>query len=256
MLETNIINYLNNYNGNFAISIKNFNTNEHININENQIFPSASTIKLLILAELLRQESLNEISLNKLVRIKEYPLVLGDGILKELSSDISLSILDIATLMIILSDNYATNILIDILGFDNINNMACTLNLKNTKLQRKMMDQEASKNGLENLTTSSDMLNILDLIYNKDFINTEMSDLALNIMLKQQVGGINVSLNENIKVAHKTGDLDNLEHDVGIVFLENNNYALSILTNELDSNNIGKNIIQDISKLVFDYYNN
>ena len=253
MLKDRIDIYIKTYDANIAVAYKNLNNSETILINENKIFPSASTIKLLILGELLNRVEKKEICLSDKIDVYKYNKVGGDGILKELESEISLTYKDVATLMIILSDNYATNILIDILGFENINNLAKELNLNNTKLKRKMMDQEAAKKGLENETCAQDLLNILDLIYSKNFISEEMSILANDILLKQQVNGLNILLPEDTKVAHKTGDLDNLEHDVGIIYLKEVDYILCILTNKLDTNYQGKKIISEISKTVYDY---
>lgn len=253
MLNKKIDNYIQTYDANIALAYKDLNNSDTILINENKIFPSASTIKLLILAELFNRVEKKEISLSDKVDIYKFDKVGGDGILKEIESEISLTYKDVATLMIILSDNYATNILIDTLGFDNINNLAKELNLSNTKLNRKMMDTEAAKKGLENKTCALDLLKILELIYSKTYISEEMSVLANDILLRQQVNGLNILLPEDTKIAHKTGDLDNLEHDVGIIYLEDIDYILCILTNELDTNYQGKKIISEISKMVYDY---
>lgn len=256
MLREKIENYLSDYNGIFAVNIYNFNTKEKIEINSHLIFPSASTIKLLILIELLRKVNIGELDLDTTIKIKDYDIVDGDGILKEINTEVSLKLIDIATLMIIVSDNYATNILIDVLGFENINKTINQLNLNDTKLQRKMMDSEAKSQGLDNLTSSSDMISLLKLLYNNKLISPKFSKLIIDIMLKQQVSGINSLLPEELAIAHKTGDLDFLEHDVGLVFLENSNYAIAILTNELDSNDEGKNLIKNISKLTYEYFKN
>lgn len=252
MLETKIKNYIKDYKGDIAIYIKDLETKEEIKINEQIVFPSASTIKLVIMAELLDRVNNKDISLDEQINIGDYNKVGGDGILKELETKVSLSYKDILTLMIILSDNYATNILIDVLGFENINKQAEKLGLSNTKLKRKMMDQEAVKNGKENMTTAEDMKHILELIYNKEYISKEMSVLANDIMLRQQVNGLNIYLPEEIKIAHKTGDLDKLEHDVGIVYLDNKDYIICVLTKNLDSNIEGKKIISNVSKIVYE----
>ena len=71
-------------------------------------------------------------------------------------------------------------------------------------------------------------------------------------MLRQQVNGLNIYLPEEIKIAHKTGDLDKLEHDVGIVYLDNKDYIICVLTKNLDSNIEGKKIISNVSKIVYE----
>jgi len=155
--------------------------------------------------------------------------------------------------MIIISDNMATNILIDLLGINNINNTAEQLGLKQTVLQRKMMDFKAKASGKDNFTCANDMAHILELIYTGKAINNESSKIMLNILLRQQVNGsLNLYLPGEVKIAHKTGDLDNLEHDVGIVYLPTTNYIICVLTNNLKSNKEGREIIGLISKAVYD----
>jgi beta-lactamase class A len=155
--------------------------------------------------------------------------------------------------MIIISDNMATNILINLLGMDNVNSAIMNLGLPNTKLQRKMMDSQAAREGRENLITALDFANILELIYKGENVNKFFSDKMLDILKRQQVRGrLDLYLPEELVIAHKTGDLDNLEHDGGIVYLPNKEYIICVLTNKTESNKVGREIIGNISKMVYD----
>ena len=255
MLENKIKGFLRDVDGNVAVVIKNFNNGEIIQINQDYIFPSASTIKLVIMSELLKQVKENKLSINETIVITDKMITGGDGILKELNVGHRFTLGEIMTLMIIISDNTATNLLIDIVGMDNVNRMAQELGLKRTKLQRKMMDSVAVKYGRENYTSAQDMLNILELTYKGENIDGYYSKMMLDILKRQQVGGrLNLYLPENTVIAHKTGDLDRLEHDVGIVYLPNCEYIICVLTNETKSNKDGREIIGNISKLVYDQY--
>lgn len=224
-------------------------------INHNSIFNSASTIKLLIMSEILREINEGEHSLDELIILTEDVKVNGAGILKEFNSGHKFTIKEIITLMIVLSDNIATNLLINIAGIDRINKMGHDLHLKNTKIQRKMMDVTAVKTGKENLTCAEDLFHILELIYKGEDVNRKYSNFMLDVLKKQQVNGrLDLYLPSGIVIAHKTGTLDKLEHDVGIVYLQNCTYIICILTSNNKTNIEGKEIIGTISKIVYDAY--
>ncbi|KUO68408.1 MAG: serine hydrolase [Clostridia bacterium BRH_c25] len=253
--KKNLEEIINSSNANIGVAIKNMNTGETIMINEGLAFRSASTIKLLIMSEILKEVKEGEHTLDEPVVFADSIKVGGCGILKELNSGHQFTIEEIITLMIILSDNTATNILIDMSGMDRINSMALELGLKNTELQRKMMDFEAAKAGKENKTCAEDMMRILELIYNGENIDEKYSSIMLDILKRQQiVGRLDLYLPEDTVIAHKTGDLDKLEHDVGIVFLPNCTYIICVLTSENNSNREGQEIIGKISQLVYNSY--
>jgi beta-lactamase class A len=216
------------------------------------MFPSASTIKLVILAALMNEISKDTMKLNHTITLLNMHKCGGDGVLKELNEGHKFTLYEIAKLMIILSDNTAANILIDILSMEKINQMAKKLGMRSTKLNRKMMDSEAAKLGKENVTTAKDLCHLLELIYRGKVINKEYSKIILEILLKQQLGGrLNLYLHEDVVIAHKTGDLDKLEHDVGIVYNYPNDYILCVLTKNLRTNKDGREIIGKISLEVY-----
>jgi beta-lactamase class A len=253
MSEEKIRKFISGQKGNIAVVIKDLANNDTIKINEDLVFPSASTIKLSIMSELFNKVNEGVYRLNDVIEISEEMKTGGDGILKELNPGHKFTLEEICTLMIIVSDNMATNILIDLLGMDNINTAIRNLGLSNTKLQRKMMDSQAAKEGKENLITAEDFAHILELIYKGQNINSKFSRLMLNILKRQQVRGrLDLYLPEEVVIAHKTGDLDCLEHDGGIVYLPDREYIICVLTNQTESNKEGREIIGKISKLVYE----
>jgi len=255
MLEDRIKAFIKTQKGNIAVAVKNLKTGEEIRINENIIFPSASTIKLAIMSELLNRADKGSIKLEDTIELSEAMKTGGDGILKELKSGHRFSLEEIMTLMIIVSDNTATNILIDLLGMDNINGTIISLGLESTKLQRRMMDPRAAREGRENLITAKDLAHILELIYYGGNINKKYSGMMLDILKRQQVGGrLGLYLPEELVIAHKTGDLDRLEHDAGIVYLPDSEYIICVLTNETETNQEGREIIGKISGMVYEEY--
>ena len=238
--------------GNVCINFYDLNKNNGFSVNGDKKVLSASMIKLLILAELMKKVSENKFSLSDTVMMANFMKIEGDGVLKELNTGHHFTLKELATLMIIVSDNQATNILIDFLGMENINQLGKELDLKETFLGRKMMDAEARKKGYDNYTCADDISLLLKLIYQEKLINKEASQLMLDILLRQQQGErLQRYLPSDIKIAHKCGDLDNLENDGGIIWLGDRAYILVVLTNGMPNLQC-KQTIGKISKFVYD----
>ena len=127
---------------------------------ERETFPTASTIKLAIVYELFKQADEGTIRLDETVTLDRAKAVGGSGVLFELGTP-TLSIRDYAALMVTLSDNTATNILIDRLGMENIAKRMQGLGLNATKLRRHMMDTAAARRGDENVSTPDELVRLL-----------------------------------------------------------------------------------------------
>ena len=238
--------------GNVCINFYDLNKNNGFSVNGDKKVLSASMIKLLILAELMKKIFENKFSLSDTVMMANFMKIGGDGVLKELNTGHHFTLKELATLMIIVSDNQATNILIDFLGMENINQLGKELDLKETFLGRKMMDAEARKKGYDNYTCADDISLLLKLIYQEKLINKEASQLMLDILLRQQQGErLQRYLPSDIKIAHKCGDLDNLENDGGIIWIGNKAYILVVLTSGMPNLQC-KQTIGKISKFVYD----
>lgn len=251
-LENKIENIVEESSANISVCFYDLDQGEGFSIKGDEKVPSASMIKLLILLKALDECDKGKINLEDTIRLDDYEKVDGSGILKELSRDHKFSIRELLTLMIIVSDNTATNILIDLLGIEEINKIGHDLGLKKTTLERKMMDSNAREKGLDNFTSSNEILKLLKMIYEKDFVSEEYSNLALDILLRQQERQrLQRYLPEDLKIASKSGDLDNLENDGGIFFTENKNYILVVLVNQAESNVLAKEIIGEISLKIY-----
>ena len=238
--------------GKVCVNFYDLNKNNGFSINGDKKVLSASMIKLLILTELMKKISEDKFSLSDTIMMANFMKTEGDGVLKELNIGHHFNLKELATLMIIVSDNQATNILIDFLGMENINLLGKELGLKESFLGRKMMDTEARKNGYDNYTCADDISLLLKLIYQEKLINKEASQLMLDILLRQQQGErLQRYLPTDIKIAHKCGDLDNLENDGGIIWIGDRIYILVVLTSGM-SNLQCKQTIGKISKFVYD----
>ncbi|WP_297596160.1 serine hydrolase [uncultured Cetobacterium sp.] len=212
---------INEFQGEVGIIVKE-NTKNIFSKNETKVFQSASIIKLFILEAMIEKIENKTLHYNEKITIKEDEKVPGFGVLKLLDKNLSITIKDLATLMITLSDNTATNILIDILGIDFIQEFIRRKGYFETKLERKMFDNVAREKGLDNYTSARDSFRVLK--------NLSANSIALD-MLKNQLCNSKIPLYffRKIDVAHKTGDLTNIEHDVGTLFFKNTSVDLIIL---------------------------
>jgi len=245
--------------GTFGLVIGIIGTGEEIDINGDEVFPSASIIKIPILVEALRQRAEGRLSLEERVTLMEEDKVGGSGVLKEMTTGLSLPFSDVLTLMIIVSDNVAANIAIARVGMENVNAYVRQLGLRRTVLQRKLMDFEARKRGLDNLTSPRDIADLLQKLATKTMLNPEACERALDIMKRQQVRDrIPRYLPSGTPVAHKTGEIAGIRHDVGVVFAKDHPYVISAMSKDLKDNlsqtsNGGKGaeVIARISEAVF-----
>lgn len=182
---------------------------------------SASTIKLPILYELLRQVSEGLISLDETYVLTGADIVGGTGILQGSGAGSAHTYREMAELMINQSDNVATNVIIDRVGMGNVNATAAALGLTSVQLDRRMMDTAALAAGIDNYLSAQDATTLLKMIYDGTFVNQEMSDFALSALRSQtDYQGILGGLPTGTVFAHKTGTLTNAQNDCGIVLGE------------------------------------
>ena len=221
-MEEKIISYLKTINGDVSFYYKNLVTQETIKYNEDKKMLAASVIKLTILVECFNQIKKGIINKDEVFITKEEDKVPSCGALNYMKENLKVTLEDLYVLMIILSDNYATNMLIDKLGIDNINKTIKGIGLKDTILNRKMFDDEKAALGLENYISVNDIGYLLEKMYNKELIDEKSSEEMLSILKNQRLNGkipfFIQSIRPKIDIAHKTGEDNNITHDVGIVF--------------------------------------
>ncbi len=238
-----------------GVSIKDLRTSETFSFNETEIFPTASSIKIFILAEVFKQAAEGKFSLQEVRQLPKQFRVGGSGILSMLSEkSSSLTIRDYCVLMMNLSDNSATNFLLDLCGMKNINESIQKYGCANTKLQRVMMDVQAAKEGRENIGTPKDCTLILEKLFRGEIVSKQASEEIVSIMKLEKEGWLKSGIPIEISIANKAGDLDGVRCDVGIIFLENNPYIISVMTKYLQNANNGSQIISKISEKTFQYF--
>lgn len=255
MLEEKIKDLLKSLDGRFSVIVHDLSGDEKIFINEDEVFPAASIIKLWILWKLYAEADKGKINLDEEIILKENYKVGGFGILRDMHTGLNLSLRDYATLMIILSDNTATNVLIDYLGMDAINEEIKKLGMDSTSLQRKMMDAEAKARGLDNFTSAKDTYNILAKILRGPEISTELRQEMINILLRQQCNNkLPLLLDPDVQFAHKTGDLPGTEHDAGILFVGDARVAVVVMMYGLKNNFEGIKLHNQLGKTIYQYF--
>ncbi|MCF7870768.1 MAG: class A beta-lactamase-related serine hydrolase [Candidatus Omnitrophica bacterium] len=221
-----------------------------------QKIPAASLIKLPILAAALRAIEDGRFQFNQKVVVGAADIAGGSGIFKRVDLPLGLTFKELLSFMIIISDNSATNKVIDLLGKDYINKIFLSLGLKNTSLERKMMDFSSRRKGFENYTSSRDIVKVLKMIYNNQLIDRKLSLFARNLLSRQQYNDrIAFLLPKGIEVAHKTGLEKGVVHDAGIVYGEKNDFIICVLTKNVKNYKKAKEFIAEISKMSYNLLN-
>lgn len=255
VLRRKIAALLASYTGRWGIVIIDKPTGQVLEINPDMVFPAASMIKVPIMYEIMKQAADGSINLDASLVVTNDVRVGGAGILQELRLDITMTVRELVTLMIVLSDNTATNMLIDLVGMDAVNKTMADVGLKSTVLRRQMMDFDAALAGKENDTCASDLALLFGIIESRQNLPHEYGTLMLDILKRQQVRDkLPFYLPEETVLANKTGTLTGVEHDGGILFLPKGSYIIAILTADLEVNYQGLQLIASIGKVIYDHF--
>ena len=209
-------------------------------------FPTASAIKLAIVYELFKQAEEGQIRLDDTLTLNRAHAVGGTGVLVEMGTP-TLSIRDYAVLMVTLSDNTATNVLIDRLGLARIAARMQGLGLNATKLRRRMMDTAAARRGDENVSTPDELARLLKAM-------NDGMPAAIDLLKKPKENRLRRGLPEGVASADKSGELEGVRVDAGIVFAKNRPYVLSVMTTFLKDEGEGERAITDISRVAYEYF--
>ena len=197
---------------------------------------AASVIKVPIMVEAFRQMHEGLLDGSRKVVIRAEDKLPSCGALTYMHDGLEVTVYDLITLMIILSDNTATNIMIDILGMEEINSTMQAVGLTGSRLNRKLFRPELSRQGIENYVTARDMARLFAMMLDGTLVSPEASKEMLRILGDQRLNGkIPFFLHpKDIDVAHKTGEDDGITHDVGVVYDEKP-FIMCFLSNKTDT---------------------
>jgi beta-lactamase class A len=234
--------------GVMGVAIEDLTTGDHFFRHEDEVFAQASSIKITVLANLYLQAQQGKLKLTDLYTVQASDLVPDSDIMGGLTPGVTrITLRDLATMMVAVSDNSATNVLIDRVGMPNVNAMLDTLGLTHTRLRRKMMDLQAAKEGRENISTPHEMMTLLDAIYRGKLLNKESLADFFTMLSTNKNSWIPRDLPPGLKIANKPGALEAVRNDSGIVFVEGRPYVICVMTSFLRNERDGEEAISQIS---------
>ena len=247
-LENSINDVDRNLDGVMGVAILDLTDGRRFLLHENAVFPQASSIKICVLVELYRQAQQGKLKLTDLYTFDPRDVVQDSDIMAGLTPGITkITLRDLATMMVAVSDNAATNVLIDRIGMENVNAFLGSQGFAQTRLRRKMMDVKAAAEGRENTSTPAEMMKLLESIYRGQVLNKEMTDDFFRVLSTHKDSWIPRNLPDDLKIANKPGALEGVRNDSGVVFVENRPYVICIMTTYLRRERDGEEAISNVS---------
>lgn len=231
------------FSGQIYVYAKNLKSGEVLEYRSGEKVQTASVIKVPIMVEVFAQAKENRFTLQDVMALTEENKAQGSGILQDLGLGTHLTIRDVVVLMITMSDNSATNMLIDRVGIKPVNERMKQLGLVDTVLYKKVfrpatepLPEEQKKWGL-GVTTARDMALLMEKIYRKEAVDAQSSE-AMIAILKRQRDRDQIPRYfygdewAKVQTAHKTGALERVRNDAGIVFTPDGDFVLSLFAQE------------------------
>src|SRR5213080_1361854 len=255
-LEASIAEVDRNLDGVLGVAIEDLTTGQKYLLHADEVFPQASSIKIAVLAELYHQAQQGKLKLTDLYTVQSSDLVPDSDIMGGLTPGVTrITLRDLATMMVAVSDNSATNVLIDRVGMENVNGLLLdSLGLTHTRLRRKMMDLKAAGEGRENVSTPAEMMALLDALYRGRVLNKQMTENFFHLLSVHKESYIPRNLPEDLKVANKPGELEGVRNDSGIVFTGKRPYVISVMTTYLRRERDGGEAITKISDAAYQMF--
>lgn len=256
------------HHGKVAIAIKHLQSGETYFLHGDEPMPTASLIKLAVMAEVYCQATEKKIRLDDMVLLQKADMAPGSGILTQhFSPGATFPLRDAVRLMIAFSDNTATNLVLDHVGIKSVNDRMESLKLLNTKINAKVfrggttsVDPKRTKQFGLGSTTAREMISLLELI-NADKIASPAACREMLAHMKKcdDKDKFTRFLPSGVVVAHKTGSVNEARTDAGILYLKPGPVAICVLTAENEDkswkpDNAGNLLCAKVAKEVHDYY--
>jgi len=240
--------------GVLGVSVRDLATGATVELRPDEVFPTASSIKLAVLYELYAQADEGRIDLGELTR-PPVPRVRGGGILQDLGDRVSLTWRDLAVLMIGWSDNEATNVLVRRVGMDAVNRRLDALGLPRTRLRRQMMDLAAARRGDENVSTPREMARLAEILAKGEGLALERAkDLVAVAAVPDEGSHFRRGLPEGVRAISKPGELEGVRCEAAWVDVPGRPYSAAIMTAYLRREADGEAAIAGISAAVYETF--
>lgn len=244
-----------NFDGVMGVAIIDLKTGEEIAVNADLTFPAGSSIKVAILIELYRQAAAGSLKLTEVIKMTTRDQVGGSGILQHLTpGDSQISLQDLSVLMIALSDNTATNILLERLGMARINQTLTDLGLSGIKLRRRMIDQGAMARAEENVATPREAVRLFELLASGKVISEDISQAVLRTLRIPKSSPIPRRLPSSVPVANKPGGVEGAACDWALVEVPGRPFVIAVMTTYNGETAEADNVIASIARMAYDLY--
>lgn len=273
-LDDQLKNKIGSFPGKVSLYARNLDSGATYGIAENEPVRTASTIKLAIMVECFAEAAEGKLSWSEPIEVTAGEKVSGSGILQDLTNGDKLPILDMVDLMIVLSDNTATNLILNRIGGNAVNARMASLGLTQTRVMRKILGDgtnlKAHPSGItdegarpENKqwgtgrSSPREMVEILDKLYHGTLISKSASDEMLEILKRQRDHNCIGRDLIDVPIASKSGALDHLRSDVGIIYSKQGSIAMAITVENIPQidytpDNPGDLLIASLSQILMD----
>ncbi len=250
MLSKQIEDRISNIQGDIGIYYRDIKSGEYAVAGNKDVFIAAGISKLYVLIETFNQINNGKLNKDFKYKLKKKDKAPSIGALMHLNEGKEFTVEELYRLMIAISDNTAFNILVEILGIDNINNTMNNLGFYESKVNRTFFDYDAMKKGIENYTSVQETGEIFLRLYNSQLISKESSIEILEILKLQQRGYIiPYYFGSNTVIAHQIGEDEGIIHDAGIVYTRNP-FILCMSGNDTDVRR-AESAMRDIALLCY-----
>ena len=235
--------------GEVGLYVRFINSGKEFKYNENKQFWAASVIKIPIALTFFKRLEIRDTHISDRIEITDDNLVDGSGILKLLDKGLELTYRDLITLMLVVSDNTATNYIVDFIGWESVEEYMKKIGLTNTTFRHKMMIKAGRG---PNLTTSNDM----GILLKKMYKNELPGSIEILEIMQEQLDRTRIPLYipNDIKISYKNGSLSEALHEVGIVY-SNKPFIFCFFSDDQKNKRKTNEVLSKCAKDCFDYSN-